>query len=43
MKIVSCPQSKNEQERDASDLIITRRWSYKIYEDSADLRVFKSS
>ena len=26
-KIVSCPQSKNEQEKDASNLIITRRWS----------------
>ena len=26
-KIVSCPQLKNEQEKDASNLIITRRWS----------------
>ena len=26
-KIVSCPQSKNEQEKDASNLIISRRWS----------------
>jgi hypothetical protein len=43
MKIVSCPQSKNEQERDASNLIITRRWSSEIHEDSVDLRVFKSS
>ena len=27
MKIDSCPQSKNEQEKEASNLNITRRWS----------------
>jgi hypothetical protein len=27
MKIVSCTQSKNEHEKEASNLTITRRWS----------------
>jgi hypothetical protein len=39
MKIISCSQSKNEQEKDASNLIITRRWSSELHEDSAVLCV----
>src|SRR6185503_8579501 len=42
-KINSCSQSKNEQEQEASNLYITRRWSSTIHEDSADLHVFRSS
>jgi hypothetical protein len=42
-KINSCLQSKNEQEQEASNLYITRRWSSAIHEDSADLHVIKSS
>jgi hypothetical protein len=42
-KIVSCAQSKNEQEKDASNLIYYSRVEFWIHEDSADLRVFKSS
>jgi hypothetical protein len=36
-------QSKNEQEQEASNLYITRRWSSAKHEDSADLHVFTSS
>jgi hypothetical protein len=42
-KIVSCAQSKNEQEKNASNLIYYSRVEFWIHEDSADLRVFESS
>jgi hypothetical protein len=43
MKIVSYAQSKNEQEKDASNLIYYSRVEFWIHEDNADLRVFESS